>query len=113
GETRRRPRLGRAARSIESAERGTIPDDRKQGAAQAVAARLDDGKGDRRCQRGVDRIAASLQHGDARLRRQWLRGGDDVARANRLTARWVRQAPVEAIVSANIAHYRDRQYRIG
>ena len=91
----RRHRGGRAARCVETCESATVPDDREKVAAEAVAARLDDGQRDRGRERRVDGIAAALEHPDARLGGERLRGGDRIAGEDRLPPGRVGHCPVE------------------
>jgi hypothetical protein len=60
-----------------------VPEDGEVVAAQAVGAGLDDGHRRGGGDGGVDGIAATLQHAQAGLRRQRLRGGDHIARKQR------------------------------
>ncbi len=70
----------RAARCIQSREGLAVPHDREEIAAEAVAARLDHRQRDGARERSIDRVAALLQHGDARTDRERLRRRDDVTR---------------------------------
>ena len=85
----RRRRVGGAPGRIEAVDLLglRVVDDRQQVAADAVHARLDDrehrGGGDR----GVDRVAAVLQHLEARRRCQRLAGRDHAVAADRGRAR--------------------------
>ena len=95
-ETLRRPRGGRASRGVETRELAAVPDNGEQVAADPVAARLDDRQCNRGRQRGVDRVATGAQHGQPSLRRERLRGRDDIACKDRRAARCVGNVPVEA-----------------
>ena len=72
-----------------------VPDQAERIRPEAVADRLDDGHRGRGGDRRVDRVAASLQHAQARLRGQRMRGRDDVAAEDRQALARVALGPVE------------------
>ena len=65
-----------------------------------AAARIGDGERVTHRHRRIDGVAAALQRRDAGLRRERLRGRDDVLGADRLTSRRVRERPVHIGVRA-------------
>ena len=90
-----RPRRRRPARGIEPMQLRSVPEDAERVRAEAVAARLDDRHHRRRGDRSIDGVAAALDHAEARLRRERVRGRDDVAREDRDARRRVARLPIE------------------
>jgi len=85
GELFWRRRIGRSAGGVEAIEPLglRVVDDGQQVAANAVHARLDDGENGGGGDRGIDGVAAILQHFQAGGRRQRLARGDHAVAANR------------------------------
>jgi hypothetical protein len=67
-----------------------VPNQRIQVAADSVHDRLDHRQRDRGGQRGIDGIAAGVQHREAGLRRERLRRRHHVVRQHRRTVRRIR-----------------------
>ena len=66
-----------------------IPQNRKAIRADAIAGRLNDSECDRGSDRGINGIAALLQHRQSRLGCEWLRRGDDIFCHHRHALGWV------------------------
>ena len=93
-----RPGRGRTARSVQALQRGAVPQDAEHVGAQAVAAGLHDGHHRGRGDGGVHGVAALLQHLQARLRAQRVRGGNHVAGEDGGTLAGVAGLPIEGVV---------------
>ena len=81
-----RPRLGRAAGSVQASEFATVPDQCKQVTAEAIAARFEHRQRHGGGECGIEGIATTMEHRNASLRRQRLRCRDDVPGKNRRAA---------------------------
>ncbi len=90
-----RPGRRCSARRIQAVQLAAIPHDGEGIAAQATGNGFDYGKRSSRRDRRIDGIAALLQHAQAGLRRQRLRGGDDVTGEDGRACRRIGVGPVE------------------
>ena len=86
-EARDRRRRRRRALSAEHAHARPVPEQQRQIAARAVEVRLDDLQREPRRHRGVERVAAALEHGHPGGRRQPVRRGHHAEGARKLRPR--------------------------
>ena len=90
-----RPALWRAARRIQAVELVAIPQNGKRITANAIARRFDNRERDCSGKRGVDGVAALVQHAQTGLRGEWLGRSHGIARQYRHALRRIRQVPAE------------------
>jgi hypothetical protein len=89
-----------------------IPIDHEQVAAEAAAHRLDDGDHGRRGDRRIGRIAARLQHVQARLRRQRMARRHDAVPGDRDATALIGHWPTPVESGGNLGGRLGRQ-RVG